>query len=110
MFSKEGTIDLKQSEMWVLQFSFYLIIHIFIGRLVDGLKESLLASFKDTVMSEKDLAAVLSKFDDLKTFVHGNLVSSNMKSLKIASLKFLKSLLGAVKEIKEEYDENSGKR
>merc|ERR1712176_1410127 len=92
MFSKDGTIDLKQSEM-----------------LVDGLKATLVANFQDKFMSEKDLAAVLSKFDELKMFVNGNLLSSNMKSLKIASLKFLKSLLGAVKDIKEANEENSGK-
>merc|ERR1711862_505168 len=92
MFSKDGTIDLKQSEM-----------------LVDGLKATLVANFQDKIMSEKDLASVLSKFDELKMFVNGNLLSSNMKSLKIASLKFLKSLLGAVKDIKEANEENSGK-
>ena len=79
-------------------------------RLVDGLKATLVANFQDKIMSEKDLAAVLSKFDELKMFVNGNLLSSNMKSLKIASLKFLKSLLGAVKDIKEANEENSGKR
>jgi len=92
MFSKDGTIDLKQSE-----------------KLVDGLKATLVVNFQDKIMSEKDLAAVLSKFDDLKKFVNGNLMSSNMKSLKIASLKFLKSLLGAVRDIKEANEENSGK-
>ena len=61
-------------------------------------------------MSQKHFADVLSKFDELKKFVHGNYLSSNMKSLKIASLKFLKSVLGAVKDIKEEYEENNGKR
>merc|ERR1719471_930569 len=77
--------------------------------LVDGLKATLVANFQDKILSEKDLAAVLSKFDELKMFVNGNLLSSNMKSLKIASLKFLKSLLGAVKDIKEANEENSGK-
>merc|ERR1712179_861979 len=92
MFSKDGTIDIKQSEM-----------------LVDGLKATLVANFQNKIMSEKDLADVLLKFDELKNFVNGNLLSSNMKSLKIASLKFLKSLLGAVKDIKEANEENRGK-
>ena len=82
----------------------------FLSRLVDGLKATLVANFQNKIMSEKDLADVLVKFDELKNFVNGNLLSSNMKSLKIASLKFLKSLLGAVKNIKEANEENSGKR
>merc|ERR1712241_385207 len=57
-------------------------------KLMMGLKDDLLKTFNDKFGINEDVAAILGKFNDLKT-------------LQVASEKFLKSLLGAVDDLRE---------
>merc|ERR1711992_345200 len=70
-------------------------------KLMMGLKDDLLKTFNDKFGINEDVAAILGKFNDLKTFITPNDVPKNLKTLKVASEKFLKSLLGAVDDLRE---------
>merc|ERR1712241_929255 len=70
-------------------------------KLMMGLKDDLLKTFNDKFGINEDVAAILGKFNDLKTFITPNDVPKNLKTLQVASEKFLKSLLGAVDDLRE---------
>merc|ERR1712038_1401081 len=52
-------------------------------------------------MGNEDVTAILGKFNDLKTFITPSSVPKNLKTFQVASEKFLKSLLGAVDDLRE---------
>lgn len=66
-----------------------------------GLKDDLLKTFNDKFGINEDVTAILGKFNDLKTFITPNSVPKNLKTFQVASEKFLKSLLGAVDDLRE---------
>merc|ERR1712079_710488 len=70
-------------------------------KLMMGLKDDLLKTFNDTFGINEDVTAILGKFNDLKTFITPNSVPKNLKTFQVASEKFLKSLLGAVDDLRE---------
>merc|ERR1712173_384530 len=70
-------------------------------KLMMGLKDDLLKTFNDKFGINEDVAVILGKFNDLKTFITPNDVPKNLKTLQVASEKFLKSLLGAVDDLRE---------
>merc|ERR1712217_471297 len=70
-------------------------------KLMMGLKDDLLKTFNDKFGINEDVTAILGKFNDLKTFITPNSVPKNLKTFQIASEKFLKSLLGAVDDLRE---------
>merc|ERR1712079_163761 len=70
-------------------------------KLMMGLKDDLLKTFNDKFGINEDVTAILGKFNDLKTFITPNSVPKNLKTFQVASEKFLKSLLGAVDDLRE---------
>merc|ERR1712079_141636 len=70
-------------------------------KLMMGLKDDLLKAFNDKFGINEDVTAILGKFNDLKTFITPNSVPKNLKTFQVASEKFLKSLLGAVDDLRE---------
>merc|ERR1712079_677708 len=70
-------------------------------KLMMGLKDDLLKTFNDKFGINEDVIAILGKFNDLKTFITPNIVPKNLKTFQVASEKFLKSLLGAVDDLRE---------
>ena len=79
----------------------YMVSNENLCRLMMGLKDDLLKTFNDKFGINEDVAAILGKFNDLKTFITLNDVPKNLKTLQVASEKFLKSLLGAVDDLRE---------
>ena len=79
----------------------YMVSNENLCRLMMGLKDDLLKTFNDKFGINEDVAAILGKFNDLKTFITPNDVPKNLKTLQVASEKFLKSLLGAVDDLRE---------
>merc|ERR1719412_1970845 len=84
LLSKDGKTKWAQSE-----------------KLMMGLKDDLLKTFNDKFGINEDVTAILGKFNDLKTFITPNDVPKNLKTFQVASEKFLKSLLGAVDDLRE---------
>merc|ERR1712061_258793 len=70
-------------------------------KLMMGLKDDLLKTFNDKFGINEDVTAILGKFNDLKTFITPNIVPKNLKTFQVASENFLKSLLGAVDDLRE---------
>ena len=79
----------------------YMVSNENLCRFMMGLKDDLLKTFNDKFGINEDVAAILGKFNDLKTFITPNDVPKNLKTLQVASEKFLKSLLGAVDDLRE---------
>merc|ERR1711915_177721 len=48
-----------------------------------------------------DIGIIVNKFDELKKFVNAEKVKENMKATQTAAGKLVKSLVGAVKDLKE---------
>eukprot|EP00092_Neocalanus_flemingeri_P017259 GFUD01018662.1.p1 GENE.GFUD01018662.1~~GFUD01018662.1.p1 ORF type:complete len:1085 (+),score=424.13 GFUD01018662.1:56-3310(+) len=85
ILTKQGTIDWVQAK-----------------KFVGGLKEDLSTKFEEAgKLAKEDLGIIVNKFDDLKKFVDTEKVKQNMKATKTAAGKLVKSLVGAVKDLKE---------
>eukprot|EP00092_Neocalanus_flemingeri_P032916 GFUD01035798.1.p1 GENE.GFUD01035798.1~~GFUD01035798.1.p1 ORF type:complete len:1214 (-),score=439.26 GFUD01035798.1:620-4261(-) len=85
ILTKQGTIDWVQAK-----------------KFVGGLKEDLSTKFEEAgKLAKEDLGIIVNKFDDLKKFVDTEKVKENMKATKTAAGKLVKSLVGAVKDLKE---------
>ena len=61
-------------------------------------------------LAKEDVGIIVNKFEELKSFVNTEKVKENMKATKIAAGKLVKSLVGAVKDLKEASEEAAEKR
>merc|ERR1711892_1356233 len=85
ILTKQGTIDWVQAK-----------------KFVGGLKEDLSTKFEEAgKLAKEDIGIIVIKFDDLKKFVNTEKVKENMKATQTAAGKLVKSLVGAVKDLKE---------
>merc|ERR1711892_858863 len=85
ILTKQGTIDWVQAK-----------------KFVGGLKEDLSTKFEEAgKLAKEDIGIIVNKFDDLKKFVNTEKVKQNMKATQTAAGKLVKSLVGAVKDLKE---------
>merc|ERR1719318_755003 len=85
ILTKQGTIDWVQAK-----------------KFVGGLKEDLSSKFEEAgKLAKEDIGIIVNKFDDLKKFVDTEKVKQNMKATQTAAGKLVKSLVGAVKDLKE---------
>merc|ERR1712106_152092 len=85
ILTKQGTIDWVQAK-----------------KFVGGLKEDLSTKFEEAgKLAKEDIGIIVNKFDDLKKFVNTEKVKENMKATQTAAGKLVKSLVGAVKDLKE---------
>ena len=80
-------------------------------RFVGGLKEDLSTKFEEAgKLAKEDIGIIVNKFDDLKKFVNTEKVKQNMKATQTAAGKLVKSLVGAVKDLKEASEDAAEKR
>jgi len=85
ILTKQGTIDWVQAK-----------------KFVGGLKEDISTKFEEAgKLAKEDIGIIVNKFDELKTFVDTEKVKQNMKATQTAAGKLVKSLVGAVKDLKE---------
>merc|ERR1719167_567781 len=85
ILTKEGTIDWTQAQ-----------------KFVGGLKQDLGSRFQEAGrLAKEDIGIIVNKFDELKKFVNAEKVKENMKATQTAAGKLVKSLVGAVKDLKE---------
>ena len=61
-------------------------------------------------LAKEDVGIIVNKFEELKSFVNTEKAKENMKATKIAAGKLVKSLVGAVKDLKEASEEAAEKR
>merc|ERR1740137_261317 len=85
ILTKQGTIDWVQAK-----------------KFVGGLKEDLSTKFEEAgKLAKEDIGIIVNKFDDLKKFVNTEKVKQNSRLKQTAAGKLVKSLVGAVKDLKE---------
>merc|ERR1711915_656985 len=85
VLTKEGTMDWTQAQ-----------------KFVGGLKQDLGSRFQEAGrLAKEDIGIIVNKFDELKKFVNAEKVKENMKATQTAAGKLVKSLVGAVKDLKE---------
>merc|ERR1719317_1850514 len=83
--TKQGAIDWVQAK-----------------KFVGSLKEDLSSKFEEAgTLAKEDIGIIVNKFDDLKNFVNTEQVTENVKATQTAAGKLVKSLVGAVKNLKE---------
>jgi len=83
--TKQGAIDWVQAK-----------------KFVSSLKEDLSTKFEEAgTLAKEDIGIIVNKFDDLKNFVNTEQVTKNVKATQTAAGKLVKSLVGAVKNLKE---------
>merc|ERR1712013_631894 len=83
--TKQGAIDWVQAK-----------------KFVGSLKEDLSTKFEEAgTLAKEDIGIIVNKFDDLKNFVNTEQVTKNVKATQTAAGKLVKSLVGAVKNLKE---------
>merc|ERR1712083_742027 len=94
ILTKEGTIDWTQAQ-----------------KFVGGLKQDLGSRFQEAGrLAKEDIGIIVNKFDELKKFVNAEKVKENMKATQTAAGKLVKSLVGAVKDLKEASEDAAEKR
>ena len=61
-------------------------------------------------LAKEDIGIIVNKFDELKNFVNTEKVKENVKSAQTATGKLVKSLVRAVKDLKEASEDAAEKR
>ena len=75
------------------------------------MKNDLSTKFKEAGnLAKEDIGIIVNKFDELKTFVNTENVKENAKATQIAAGKLVKSLVEAVKDMKEASEDAAEKR
>merc|ERR1719312_325930 len=83
--TKQGAIDWVQAK-----------------KFVSSLKEDLSTKFEEAgSIAKEDIGIIVNKFDDLKNFVNTEQATETVKATQTAAGKLVKSLVGAVKKLKE---------
>ena len=75
------------------------------------MKTDLSAKFEEAgSIAKEDIGIIVDKFDELKTFINTEKVKENAKATQIAAGKLVKSLVEAVKDMKEASEDAAEKR
>jgi len=76
------------------------------NQFMESLDEDLGSKFGEVgILAKQEMEHLLEKFRDLKSMIDTKKFQSNVDAAKTASLKFLKSIIGAVEDLQEASDE-----